>query len=123
MYYDMCLMSAETGTAPNVMFINCEPLCPLLREECTLHLCIKDFCPEDVSVTWTKDEETVLSDVFNTPPSLNINGLYSMFSFLKLTPTKDDRGSKFRCRVVHSAQKEPEERFFTLPTMHLTDGS
>uniref|UniRef100_A0A4W6EB52 Uncharacterized protein n=1 Tax=Lates calcarifer TaxID=8187 RepID=A0A4W6EB52_LATCA len=49
--------------------------------------------------------------------------LSTLIYFLKLTPTKDDRGSKFRCRVVHSAQKEPEERFFTLPTMHLTDGS
>lgn len=118
----MYVMFVETGTPPNVMFIDCEPLCPLLNEECTLHLCIKDFCPEDVSVTWTKDRETVLPpDVFNTPPSLNINGLYSMFSFLKLTPNKDNQGSEFRCRVVHSAQREPEERVFILPNLHLTD--
>lgn len=102
------------------MFIDCEPLCPLLNEECTLHLCIKDFCPEDVSVTWTKDGEEVPSGVFNTPPSLNVNGLYSMYSFLKLTPSKDDRGSEFRCLVVHSAQREPEERLFTLPDLQLT---
>uniref|UniRef100_A0A3Q1HAH4 Ig-like domain-containing protein n=1 Tax=Anabas testudineus TaxID=64144 RepID=A0A3Q1HAH4_ANATE len=97
-------MSVETGTPPNVMFIDWEPL--RVNEECTLHLCIKDFCPEDVSVTWTKDGEIVHAGVFNTPPSLNINGLYSMFSFLKFTPNTDDQGSKFRCRVVHSAQKE-----------------
>lgn len=108
-------MSVDTGTPPNVMFIDCEPLRP--NEECTLHLFIKDFCPEDVSVTWTKDGEIVHSGVFNTPPSLNINGLYSMFSFLKFTPTTDSQGSEFRCRVVHSAQKEPEERLFTLPTL------
>lgn len=116
-------MCVGTGTPPNVMFIDCEPLCPLLNEECTLHLCIKDFCPKDVSVTWTKDGEEVSSGVFNTPPSLNINGLYSMFSFLKLTPNKDDQGSKLRCQVVHGAQREPEERLFTLPNLHLTDGS
>uniref|UniRef100_A0A667XE62 Ig-like domain-containing protein n=1 Tax=Myripristis murdjan TaxID=586833 RepID=A0A667XE62_9TELE len=114
----VCLL--PTGTPPNVMFINCEPLCPLLNQECTLHLCIKDFCPEDVSVSWFKDGEELLSGVFNTPPSLNISGLYSMFSFLKLTPDKDDRGSQFRCRVVHSAQKEPEERLFTLPRVDMT---
>lgn len=114
-YKDVLYHINTQGTPPNVMFIDCEPLCPLMNEECTLHLCIKDFCPEDVSVTWTKDGETVLSGVFNTPPSLNINGLYSMFSFLKLTPSKKDQGSKFRCQVVHSAQREPEERLFTLP--------
>jgi len=108
------------------MFIDCEPPCPVLNEECTMHLCIRDFCPEDVSVTWTKDGETVLSGVFNTPPSLNINGFYSMFSFLKLTPKEDDRSSEFRCRVAHSAQMEPEERLFTMPAAHslrLRDGS
>lgn len=107
-------MSVWTGTPPDVMFINCEPLCSKLNEECTLFLCIKDFCPEDVSVTWTKDGELVHSGVFNTPRSLNINGLYSMFTFLKLIPNKADQGSEFRCQVVHSAQREPEERLFTL---------
>ncbi len=98
------------------MFINCKPLNPQLNKECILHMLIKDFCPEDVSVTWTKNGETVRSDVFNTPATLNSNGCYSMFSFLKITPNKGDQGSEFRCRVVHSAQKEPEERLFTLPS-------
>ncbi|XP_078105480.1 EKC/KEOPS complex subunit TP53RK isoform X1 [Sander vitreus] len=115
-YKDVLYHINTKGTPPNVMFIDCEPLCPLLNEECTLHLCVKDFCPEDVSVTWTKDGEMV--SCFNTPPSLNINGLYSMFSFLKLTPNKDDQGSMFRCQVVHSAQREPEERLFTLCASH-----
>ncbi|KAM7402772.1 hypothetical protein PAMP_017983 [Pampus punctatissimus] len=120
-YKDISFHINTQGTPPNVMFIDCDPLCPLLDEECTLHLCIKDFCPKDVTVTWTKDEETVPSGVFNTPPSLNINGLYSMFSFLKITPKKDDQGSKLKCRVVHSAQREPEERVFILPNLHLAD--
>lgn len=119
MHFDVYPMSVETGTPPNVMFIKCEPL--TLNEECTLHLCIKDFCPEDMSVTWTKDGELVHSGVFNTPPSLNINGLYSMFSFLKFTPNTDDQGSEFRCRVLHSAQKESEERSFTLANLHPTN--
>uniref|UniRef100_A0A673A4F3 Ig-like domain-containing protein n=1 Tax=Sphaeramia orbicularis TaxID=375764 RepID=A0A673A4F3_9TELE len=92
------------------MFINCEPPEPQLNEECTLHLCIKDFCPETVTVTWTKDGELVQSGVFNTPPSLNTNGLYSMFSFLKFSPDKDDCGSMFRCQVEHSAQKESSSK-------------
>ncbi|KAG7237743.1 hypothetical protein INR49_031860, partial [Caranx melampygus] len=87
------------GTPPKVMF-DCEPLCPLLNKECILHLCIKDFCPEDVSVIWTKDRETLLSGI---------------------TPNTDVQGSEFRCQVVHSAQKEPEERLFTLPHLHLTE--
>ncbi|KAI3370498.1 hypothetical protein L3Q82_025260, partial [Scortum barcoo] len=108
-YKDVLYHINTQGTPPNVMFIDCEPLCPLLNEECTLHLCIKDFCPKEVSVTWTKDGQDVSSGVFNTPPSLNINGLYSMYSFLKFTPNKDGVGSELRCLVVHSAQKEPEE--------------
>uniref|UniRef100_A0A3Q3H2A2 Ig-like domain-containing protein n=1 Tax=Labrus bergylta TaxID=56723 RepID=A0A3Q3H2A2_9LABR len=82
-----------------------------------------NFCPEDLTVTWTKNEEEVPSGVFNTPPSLNINGLYSMFTFLNFTPAEDDRGAEFRCKVVHSAQKEPgEERFFTLPVLQVPNG-
>lgn len=103
------------------MFINSEPL--RLNGECTLHLYIKDFCPEDVSVTWTRGGEIVHCGIFNTPPSLNINGLYSMFSFLKFTPDTDGQGCEFRCRVVHSAQKEPEERCFTLPNLRNGHGN
>lgn len=102
-------------------FIDCEPLQPLLNKECTLHLCIRDFCPKEVTVTWTKDGHRIDSGVFNTPPSLSANGLYSMVTFLKFTPTSDNLSSEFRCRVEHSAQKEPEERTFTLPHLPLTD--
>ncbi|KAM3621646.1 uncharacterized protein V6R79_013993 [Siganus canaliculatus] len=114
-YKDVLYHVNTQGSPPNVMFIECDPPTPVLNEECTLHLCIEDFSPEAVSVTWTKDEEPVTAGVFNTPPSLNINGLYSMYSFLKLTPKEGDQGSQLRCTVVHSAQKEPEERLFTLP--------
>lgn len=107
-----------TGTPPDVMFISCEPSPPLVNEECTLHLCIRDFCPKDLLVSWTKDEETVSASIFNTPPSLNITGLYSMFSFLKITPNMEDQGSVFRCRVVHSSQRDPEERTFIFPKLH-----
>ncbi|XP_029990188.1 uncharacterized protein LOC115419512 [Sphaeramia orbicularis] len=113
-FKDVCYHINTQGTPPDVMFINCEPPEPQLNEECTLHLCIKDFCPETVTVTWTKDGELVQSGVFNTPPSLNTNGLYSMFSFLKFSPDKDDCGSMFRCQVEHSAQKELEQREFIL---------
>ncbi|KAL0977842.1 hypothetical protein UPYG_G00162030 [Umbra pygmaea] len=114
-YKDALYHINTQGTPPSVMFINCEPQRPLLYEECTLNLCLKDFCPEQVSVTWFKEGQVVpASQVFNSPPSLNINGLYSMWTFLKLNPIPEDRSSDFRCRVVHSAQKKPEERIFTL---------
>lgn len=119
LYYMCCFV--QTGTPPDVMFINHEPQCPKVNEECTLHLHIKDFRPEEVLVTWTKDGDKVVSGVFNTPPSLNVNGLYSMFSFLKLNPTKNYQGCTFKCQVVHSAQKEPEERLFIFPKLCLTD--
>ncbi|XP_026023461.1 signal-regulatory protein beta-1-like [Astatotilapia calliptera] len=120
-YKDVFYHINTQGTPPDVMFINHEPQCPKVNEECTLHLHIKDFCPEEVLVTWTKDGDKVVSGVFNTPPSLNVNGLYSMFSFLKLNPTKNYQGCTFKCQVVHSAQKEPEERLFIFPKLCLTD--
>lgn len=104
----------RAGAAPDVMFIKCDPPNPQLNHECTLHLYIKDFCPEDVSVTWTQDGETIYSGIFNTPPNLSVNGLYAMHTFLKFTPNMDNWNSKFRCKVVHSAQTEPEERLFIL---------
>ncbi|KAJ0023330.1 hypothetical protein NQD34_003229 [Periophthalmus magnuspinnatus] len=114
-YKDALYHINTQGTPPNVMFINCEPLCPVLNTECTLNLCIKDFCPKRISVTWTVDGEPVDSScVFNTPPSLNVNGLYAMYSFLKLHPTQTKRNQCYRCKVEHSAQSQPEERFFTL---------
>ncbi|KAK7915416.1 hypothetical protein WMY93_011177 [Mugilogobius chulae] len=103
------------GTPPNVMFIDCDPLSPALNTDCTLHLCIKDFCPKHITVTWTMDGKPVDSTcVFNTPPSLNINGLYSMYSFVKLISSQDQWNSCYRCRVEHSAQSQPEERLFIL---------
>ncbi|XP_055016560.1 signal-regulatory protein beta-1-like [Boleophthalmus pectinirostris] len=103
------------GAPPNVMFINCEPLCPVPNTECTLHLCIKDFCPKHITVTWTMDGEPVDSScVFNTPPSLNMDGLYAMYSFLKLSSTQAQFNHTYQCKVEHSAQTQPEERLFTL---------
>lgn len=114
-YRDALYHINTQGMPPNVMFIDCEPLCPVPNTECTLHLCIRDFCPKHVTVTWTLDGEPVDSgSVFNTPPSLNINGLYSMYSFLKLTPSQDEWTCCYRCQVEHSAQSQPEEREFTL---------
>ncbi|CAK6966085.1 uncharacterized protein LOC125885525 [Scomber scombrus] len=120
-YKDSLYHINSQGVPPKVTFIDCEPRRPLLKEECTLHLCIKDFCPKDVTVTWTKDKETVHTGFFNTPPSLSANGLYSMVTFLKFIPNRDNQGSKFSCRVEHSAQKEPEDRDFTVPNLSLTD--
>lgn len=118
-YKDVHYHINTQGTPPNVMFIKCEPLHPTLNTECTLHLCIKDFCPKHVTVTWTEDGDPVdNSCVFSTPPSLNVNGLYSMYSFLKISPTWTQRNCCYRCKVEHSAQGQPEERHFTLTYTH-----
>uniref|UniRef100_A0AAY5K8D9 Ig-like domain-containing protein n=1 Tax=Esox lucius TaxID=8010 RepID=A0AAY5K8D9_ESOLU len=86
--------------------------------QCTLNLCVKDFCPEQVSITWFKNGKVIpAGPVFNSPPSLNINGLYSMWTFFRLTPAPEDSCTEIRCRVVHSAQTKPEERVFTLSDM------
>lgn len=112
-YKDVHYRINTQGTPPNVMFIDCEPLRPALNSWSTLHLCIKDFCPKHVTITWTVDGDPVDNNcVFNTPPTLNINGLYSMYSFLRVAPAQWN--CIYRCRVEHSAQSQPEERRFTL---------
>uniref|UniRef100_A0A3B4A1N9 Ig-like domain-containing protein n=1 Tax=Periophthalmus magnuspinnatus TaxID=409849 RepID=A0A3B4A1N9_9GOBI len=119
----MCLSCAEVGTPPNVMFINCEPLCPVLNTECTLNLCIKDFCPKRISVTWTVDGEPVDSScVFNTPPSLNVNGLYAMYSFLKLHPTQTKRNQCYRCKVEHSNKNSESNNVLCVPPLEVGGG-
>ncbi|CAJ1051827.1 uncharacterized protein LOC117816986 [Xyrichtys novacula] len=122
-YKDVSYNINTQGSAPELTYIKCEPNVPLLNKECTLHLFIEDFCPEGVTVTWTKNGEELLSGVFNTPPSLSINGCYSMFSFLKFIPTEEDQGAKFTCKVIHSAQKEPgEERSYVLKALQVPNG-
>ncbi|XP_030634100.1 uncharacterized protein LOC115815282 [Chanos chanos] len=94
-YKDVTYHINTQGVSPSVMFIKCDPLQPEEGKECTINLCVKDFCPDRVTVTWFRDGETVSAGVFNSPTSLNINGLYSMWTFLKLTPRKHDLNAVF----------------------------
>ncbi|KAJ8259022.1 hypothetical protein COCON_G00180340 [Conger conger] len=113
-YEDVTYHINIEGTPPSVMFINCDPPHPKVGEKCTLSLYLSDFCPEHVSVTWYRNSQQVHTGVFLSPPAFDVNGLYSLWSFLQLTPTGEDQGSVFRCLVEHSAQTEPEEREYTL---------
>ncbi|XP_022538142.2 uncharacterized protein LOC103021615 [Astyanax mexicanus] len=113
-YKDIQYHISTDGQPPNVAFIQCDPPQPQLGTECTLNLCIKDFCPRPIAVSWYKDEEKISDGVFDSPASLNNNGFYSMWTFLKMTPSKPDYNSVFRCVVEHSAQTEAEERQFSL---------
>ncbi|KAL6464754.1 hypothetical protein MHYP_G00270710 [Metynnis hypsauchen] len=113
-YKDVPYHINTDGQPPNVAFIKCDPLQPQLGTECTLNLCVKDFCPDPVTITWFQDGEKISDGAFDSPASLNMNGLYSTWTFLKLTPSKQNLSSVFKCVVEHSAQTEPEERQFTL---------
>ncbi|KAJ8359189.1 hypothetical protein SKAU_G00157140 [Synaphobranchus kaupii] len=112
-YEDVTYQINTDGIPPSVMFINCDPPQPKAGEKCTLSLYLGNFCPEQVSVTWYRNSQQVHTGVFLSPPALNINGLYSLWSFLQLTPTGEDHSSVFRCLVEHSAQAEPEKREYT----------
>ncbi|KAI4873426.1 hypothetical protein NFI96_019854 [Prochilodus magdalenae] len=113
-YKDVPYHISTEGRPPKVAFIKCDPPQPTLGTECTLNLCVKDFCPDPVTVTWYQDGERVSDGAFSSPASLNVNGLYSMWTFLKLTPSQQDLSSVFKCVVEHSALTEQEERQFTL---------
>ncbi|KAJ8400535.1 hypothetical protein AAFF_G00393040 [Aldrovandia affinis] len=95
------------------MFIKCDPPQPKVGEKCTLSLYLSDFCPDHVSVTWHRNSQRVHTGVFISPPALNVSGLYSLWTFVQLTPTEEDHGSVFECLVAHSAQAEPEKRVHT----------
>ncbi|KAG9353019.1 hypothetical protein JZ751_017595, partial [Albula glossodonta] len=112
-YEDITYQINTQGTPPNVMFIKCDPPQPKVGERCTLSLHLCDFSPARISVTWRRNSQQVHYGVFLSPPALNVNGLYSQWSFLQLTAAEEDHGSVFECQVEHSAQAEPERRAHT----------
>ncbi|KAL2090997.1 hypothetical protein ACEWY4_013260 [Coilia grayii] len=118
-YRDLTYQVNLKGTPPTVKFVKCDPAQPQIGQECTLSLCVEDFSPDALSVSWFREGLPILTGVFTSPPSLNPSGLFTQWAFLRLTPTPQDLGAVYTCRVGHSALAEPEERSYTLANMTL----
>ncbi|MBN3278907.1 IGHG protein, partial [Polyodon spathula] len=84
-------------------------------KECTLTCHMNNFCPDTITIKWLKNNRQLDNGVSRSPSILGTNGRYSLYSFLKLTPTREDQGSVIKCIVEHSALTNSEERSYRLP--------
>lgn len=67
-----------------------------------------------IRVSWFQDGEPVHTEICNSVSVVGTNGLYSMWSLLRVTPTQGAEKTVFTCRVEHGALREHVERSYTL---------
>lgn len=63
------------------------------------------FYPKDITLTWLRNGEEVMSDVVSTEEMSNGNWLYQKHSYLEYTPTPADI---IHCMVEHQSLPTPE---------------
>ncbi|KAK1142228.1 hypothetical protein AOXY_G36954 [Acipenser oxyrinchus oxyrinchus] len=102
------------GMPPEVLWITSDPAQPEVGKECTLNCHMNNFCPDTITVKWLKNNLPLDNGVSSSPSILDTNGRYSLYSFLKLTPKREDQGSVIKCIVEHSALTSCEERSYRL---------
>ncbi|XP_048111404.1 uncharacterized protein LOC125302316 [Alosa alosa] len=58
-YQDLPYRVNLKGTPPTLKFIKCDPARPQVGQECSLSLCVEDFSPNALSVSWFRNGEPV----------------------------------------------------------------
>lgn len=72
------------------------------KEKVSLTCMVTDFFPEAISVEWERNGQ--LEENFkNTPPILDSDGSYFLYSKLTVDTSSWLRGETFACSVVHEA--------------------
>ncbi|XP_068099855.1 uncharacterized protein [Hyperolius riggenbachi] len=85
----------------------------IINEESVLRSSISGFYPEDIDIEWLRDGE-ILDNVIVEKPQRLLDGTYSVTSSVTVTPTEEDRGRTFSCRVQHESLTQPLQEDFTL---------
>ncbi|XP_068102580.1 uncharacterized protein [Hyperolius riggenbachi] len=83
------------------------------HEESVLRSSISGYYPVDIDVKWFQDGE-ILDNVIVEKPQRLPDGTYSVTSSVTVTPTEEDRGRTFSCRVQHESLTQPLQEDFTL---------
>uniref|UniRef100_A0A3Q3KUS1 Ig-like domain-containing protein n=1 Tax=Mastacembelus armatus TaxID=205130 RepID=A0A3Q3KUS1_9TELE len=105
----------QTVTLSSRLVLKLIPQVPQVERLLILCCRVENFYPQDISLEWSRNDGEEVGSVSYFGPFSGQNRLYSVWSKIQL-------GSEFSCRVVHSAQREPEERLYTLPHLSLTPG-
>ncbi|CAO2587581.1 Ig gamma-2A chain C region secreted form, partial [Lemmus lemmus] len=74
----------------------------MAKKEVTVTCLVTGFLPEDIDVEWLsngKEEQNYR----NTPPVLDSDGSYFMYSKLIVPKSRWDKGDRFTCSVLHEA--------------------
>ncbi|XP_038663980.1 uncharacterized protein LOC119971843 [Scyliorhinus canicula] len=74
---------------------------PVAGEPMTLYCRIHSFYPNNIRVTWLKNNEEMIEESEESESTLGNDGLYYLTSSVKCIPTRADVGKKFRCQVEH----------------------
>lgn len=104
----------QPGTPPEVLWITADPSVPIAGEELRLNCRINNFSPNVIRVNWFQDGEKLRTDICHSVSVVGTNGLYSMWSLLRVTPMQGAEKTVFTCRVEHGALREHIERSYTL---------
>uniref|UniRef100_A0A3Q3K525 Ig-like domain-containing protein n=1 Tax=Monopterus albus TaxID=43700 RepID=A0A3Q3K525_MONAL len=107
--YPLTTHARTPPVEPSFLQISSIPQIPKVEKLLVLCCRVENFFPKHIDLEWSRNDGEQVRSI-------------SHFGFLKLTPNEDNWGSEFQCHVVHTAQKEPEERLFRLPNLHLTNG-
>ncbi|XP_068102584.1 tyrosine-protein phosphatase non-receptor type substrate 1-like [Hyperolius riggenbachi] len=84
-----------------------------ISNDSVLRSSISGFYPEKIDIKWLRDGE-ILDNVIVEKPQRLPDGTYSVTSSVTVTPTEEDRGRTFSCRVQHESLTQPLQEDFTL---------
>ncbi|XP_042311546.1 major histocompatibility complex class I-related gene protein-like isoform X2 [Sceloporus undulatus] len=73
------------------------------------------FYPQEIDITWTKDDEVWVQDTFHGVLAPNSDGTYRTWLGIKIDPKERDH---YRCRVEHDGLLEPLELAWKEPERH-----
>ncbi|XP_073504763.1 uncharacterized protein [Phyllobates terribilis] len=86
----------------------------VLNVESVLRCSATGFFPPDIGVKWFRDGEKLVDNIFLGDPWRNQDRTYSVNSTVTITPTEEDRGRNFSCRVQHKYLWVPLKEDFHL---------
>ena len=70
---------------------------------------VTGFYPAPVTITWTRNNLNLTSDITTTVPYLKDDGTFYQFSSVKFTP---EQGDIYGCTVSHQSLSKPATRLW-----------
>ncbi|KAF5916419.1 hypothetical protein HPG69_006823 [Diceros bicornis minor] len=76
----------------------------LSRNKVSVTCLVKDFYPPDINIEWQSNGRPELPEKYSTtPPQLDGDGSYFMYSKLSVEKNRWNQGVRFACEVMHEA--------------------